>query len=101
MANFRDPRINAVLSFWFGPNPASPRPQWFKTDPAFDRAIGFLWRWDLDVVLSHVGLAVALAWLAAGSLPGDTILVKASRGPALDLLVDGLVHTFGGPGGRA
>lgn len=40
----------------------------------------------------------ALAWLADRSLPGDTILVKASRGPALDLLVDGLVRIFGEPG---
>ena len=48
MANFRDPRINAVLSFWFGPNPASPRPQWFKTDPAFDRAITQLFATDYE-----------------------------------------------------
>ena len=54
-----------------------------------------------DRIVRVADREAALAWLAAGSLPGDTILVKASRGPALDLLVDGLVRTFGGPGGLA
>jgi UDP-N-acetylmuramoyl-tripeptide--D-alanyl-D-alanine ligase len=42
----------------------------------------------------------ALATLAAGSLPGDAILVKASRGAALDLLVAELVTVLG-PGAPA
>jgi uncharacterized protein (DUF924 family) len=48
MANSPGPRVNAVLSFWFGPNPASARAQWFKTDPAFDRAITMLFGPDYD-----------------------------------------------------
>lgn len=37
-----------------------------SADPAFDRATSILWRWDLDVALSHLALIVALAWLALG-----------------------------------
>lgn len=48
MANSPDPRVNAVLSFWFGPNPEIARPQWFKTDPAFDRAIAHLFGADYE-----------------------------------------------------
>jgi UDP-N-acetylmuramoyl-tripeptide--D-alanyl-D-alanine ligase len=44
---------------------------------------------------------VATAWLAAESRPGDAILVKASRGAALDLVVDDLVRLFGDGGARA
>lgn len=33
--------------------------------------------------------------------PGDVVLVKASRGVALDQLVDDLVRRLGGPGGQA
>jgi UDP-N-acetylmuramoyl-tripeptide--D-alanyl-D-alanine ligase len=40
------------------------------------------------------------ALLVAGSEPGDTILVKASRGAELDLLVEALVRAGGGPAGR-
>jgi UDP-N-acetylmuramyl pentapeptide synthase len=39
--------------------------------------------------------AGATAWLAGACRPGDTILVKASRGAGLDLLVDELVRLFG------
>jgi hypothetical protein len=39
-----------------------------SADPAFDRALGVLWRWNLDVVLSHLALIVALAWVAVGYL---------------------------------
>ncbi|MFN8620916.1 MAG: UDP-N-acetylmuramoyl-tripeptide--D-alanyl-D-alanine ligase [Chloroflexota bacterium] len=39
--------------------------------------------------------AAATAWLAAGSRAGDAILVKASRGAELDLVVDDLVRLFG------
>jgi len=39
-----------------------------SADPAFDRALGFVWRWNLDVALSHVVLIVALAWLTVGFL---------------------------------
>jgi len=42
--------------------------------------------------------AAAAAWLAEHARAGDAILVKASRGPALDLLVDDLVRLFDGPG---
>ncbi|MER3418694.1 MAG: hypothetical protein C4343_06300 [Chloroflexota bacterium] len=44
---------------------------------------------------------------AAGQLllellrPGDVVLVKASRGVALDQLVDELVRRLGGPEGQA
>lgn len=43
----------------------------------------------------------ATAWLATESRPGDAILVKASRGAALDLVVDDLVRLFGDAGVRA
>lgn len=43
----------------------------------------------------------AAAWLAAESRPGDAILVKASRGAALDLLVSDLERLFGAPGAPA
>lgn len=43
----------------------------------------------------------ATAWLAAESEPGDAILVKASRGAALDLVVDDLLRLFGDGGARA
>jgi UDP-N-acetylmuramoyl-tripeptide--D-alanyl-D-alanine ligase len=43
----------------------------------------------------------ATAWLAAESHAGDAILVKASRGAALDLVVDDLVRLFGDGGARA
>jgi UDP-N-acetylmuramoyl-tripeptide--D-alanyl-D-alanine ligase len=39
-------------------------------------------------------------WLLARSRPGDTILVKASRGPALDVLVEELAAAFAGPAAR-
>jgi hypothetical protein len=39
-----------------------------SADPAFDRVLGVLWRWDLDVALSHLALVVALAWVAVGYL---------------------------------
>jgi UDP-N-acetylmuramoyl-tripeptide--D-alanyl-D-alanine ligase len=43
----------------------------------------------------------ATAWLATESQAGDAILVKASRGAALDLVVDDLVRLFGDGGARA
>ena len=43
----------------------------------------------------------ACAWLTSESRPGDAILVKASRGAALDLLVADLVRLFGDDGVRA
>jgi UDP-N-acetylmuramoyl-tripeptide--D-alanyl-D-alanine ligase len=45
--------------------------------------------------------AGAAAWLAASSRPGDAILVKASRGAQLDLLVSDLLALFGADGVRA
>ena len=45
--------------------------------------------------------AAASAWLAAVTRPGDAILVKASRGAALDLVVDDLVRLFGEDGAPA
>ena len=42
--------------------------------------------------------AAARDRLLAELRPGDVVLVKASRGIALDLLVDELVAAFGGPG---
>lgn len=43
----------------------------------------------------------ALQAVRADLRPGDVLLVKASRGIALDLLVDELVATLGGPGALA
>src|SRR5688572_24410476 len=48
MTSSPDPRANAVLSFWFGPNPDLARPQWFKTDAAFDRAIATMFSADYE-----------------------------------------------------
>jgi UDP-N-acetylmuramoyl-tripeptide--D-alanyl-D-alanine ligase len=45
----------------------------------------------------HEALRLLLAELRAG----DTVLVKASRGAALDLLVDDLVRMADAPGARA
>ena len=45
--------------------------------------------------------AAATAWLATSSKPEDAMLVKASRGAALDVLVDDLVRLFGAKGERA
>ncbi len=43
----------------------------------------------------------ATAWLAEHARAGDATLVKASRGAALDLLVDDLVRLFDGAGAHA
>ncbi|MEO5940544.1 MAG: UDP-N-acetylmuramoyl-tripeptide--D-alanyl-D-alanine ligase [Candidatus Limnocylindrales bacterium] len=43
----------------------------------------------------------ALALLTGVLRPGDVVLVKASRGVALDLLIDELVGALGGPTGEA
>jgi len=54
-----------------------------------------------DRVMRVPDRAGATAWLAEHARPGDAILVKASRGVALDLLVDDLVRLFDGHGARA
>ncbi|MCI0344585.1 MAG: hypothetical protein L0221_03940, partial [Chloroflexi bacterium] len=43
----------------------------------------------------------ALDALRSRLRPGDVVLVKASRGVALDVLVDALVTELGGSGGAA
>ena len=45
--------------------------------------------------------AEALDVLRTILMPGDVVLVKASRGIELDLLVDDLVAALGGPGAAA
>jgi hypothetical protein len=37
-------------------------------DPAFEQALGFLWHWNPDVVLSHVALTLVFGWLTVGYL---------------------------------
>lgn len=56
---------------------------------------------DAERIVQVADRAAATAWLAAGSRAGDAILVKASRGAALDLVVDDLVRLFGAGGARA
>ena len=52
----RSARIADILNFWFAsPDPAAatePRPQWFKKDPAFDRAIGDEFAVEIEMALA-------------------------------------------------
>jgi UDP-N-acetylmuramoyl-tripeptide--D-alanyl-D-alanine ligase len=50
-----------------------------------------------DTVLTPDDRETARAVVIADAAPGDTILVKASRGAALDVLVEELVTAGGGP----
>jgi UDP-N-acetylmuramyl pentapeptide synthase len=50
----------------------------------------------LPVADAEDALATLAGWLA----PGDVVLVKASRGIALERVVDGLVARLGGEEGR-
>ena len=77
MTNSPDSRMNAVLSFWFGPNPASARPQWFKTDPAFDRAIAQLFGTDYEQ--ARAGKLAAWEQSAPGALALTILLDQFSR----------------------
>jgi UDP-N-acetylmuramoyl-tripeptide--D-alanyl-D-alanine ligase len=43
------------------------------------------------------GRAEALSWLRKNAVPEDVVLVKASRGAALETVADGLLETEGGP----
>jgi UDP-N-acetylmuramoyl-tripeptide--D-alanyl-D-alanine ligase len=54
-----------------------------------------------DRIVRVADRAAATAWLVAESRPADAILVKASRGAALDLVVEDLVRLFGDEGARA
>jgi len=54
-----------------------------------------------DRIVRVADRAAATAWLAERSRSDDAILVKASRGAALDLLVDDLVRLFGADGAHA
>jgi UDP-N-acetylmuramoyl-tripeptide--D-alanyl-D-alanine ligase len=53
---------------------------------------------DRERLLAVHDRAEALAVLRTILMPGDVVLVKASRGIELDLLVDELVAAFGDPG---
>jgi UDP-N-acetylmuramoyl-tripeptide--D-alanyl-D-alanine ligase len=54
-----------------------------------------------EAVVSVPDREVALAVLSRRLRPGDVLLVKASRGAELDLIVDALVETHGGGQGEA
>ena len=77
MTNSPDPRINAVLSFWFGPNPESARPQWFRTDASFDRAITQLFGGDYDQ--ARAGKLAAWENSVPGALALTIVLDQFSR----------------------
>ena len=77
MTNSPAPRINAVLSFWFGPNPETARSQWFKTDPAFDRAITVLFGADYE--RARAGALISWEDSAQGALALTILLDQFSR----------------------
>jgi hypothetical protein len=60
-----------------------------SADAAFERAIGLVWRWDLDVASSHLALIAVLTWVALGYLTTirtDTRPVALERPVALGVL---------------
>jgi UDP-N-acetylmuramoyl-tripeptide--D-alanyl-D-alanine ligase len=54
-----------------------------------------------DAILEVADRDAAFEWLVDESASGDVVLVKASRGIGLDMLVDRLVEHFGAPRGAA